>query len=136
MGTRNLFAWFLSRMDTPNECLDSSIFSPLLPRFSVLISLCSPMIMFSGLLIERSSVPVWLAWIEDVSVVNYAFDTLMAQQMHILPGNQGEVVQQFIQFNPRKMGWNVGMLWILTAAFQVLTYVNLRVRLRASRSVK
>lgn len=27
-----------------------------------------PMIMFSGLLYERSSVPAWLAWIEKVSV--------------------------------------------------------------------
>ena len=41
-----------------------------------------------GLLYERSSVPTWLQWIEDVSLVNYAFDALLTQQMDILPGQQ------------------------------------------------
>jgi hypothetical protein len=33
MGTRNLFAWFLFRMDTLNECLDSSVFHRFSPGF-------------------------------------------------------------------------------------------------------
>ena len=93
------------------------------------------MIMFSGLLIERSSVPVWLAWIEKISIVNYAFDTLMSQQMHILPLGQPEQVQAFIQFDPNQMGMNVVLLWVLTVVFQIFTYTNLVVRLRVSRSV-
>lgn len=32
--------------------------------------------------------PTWLQWIEDVSLVNYAFDALLTQQMDILPGQQ------------------------------------------------
>ena len=32
--------------------------------------------------------PKWLKWIEDVSLVNYAFDSLLTQQMDILPGQQ------------------------------------------------
>ena len=79
--------------------------------------------------------PVWLAWIEKISIVNYAFDTLMSQQMHILPNGQPEQVQKFIQFDPTQMGRNVGLLWVLTVVFQILTYVNLVVRLRASRAV-
>jgi len=93
------------------------------------------MIMFSGLLIERSSVPVWLAWIEKISIVNYAFDTLMSQQMHILPPGQPEQVQAFIQFDPNRMGMNVVLLWVLTVVFQIFTYANLVVRLRVSRAV-
>ena len=73
------------------------------------------MIMFSGLLIQRDSVPVWLAWIEKISIVKYAFDTLMSQQMHILPRGQAEQVQRFIQFDPTQMGRNVALLWVLTA---------------------
>ena len=96
---------------------------------------CSPMIMFSGLLIERSSVPVWLAWIEKISIVNYAFDTLMSQQMHILPVGQPEQVQKFIQFDPNQMGRNVMLLWVLTVVFQIFTYTNLVIRLRVSRAV-
>lgn len=93
------------------------------------------MIMFSGLLIERSSVPVWLAWIEKISIVNYAFDTLMSQQMHILPVGQPEQVQKFIQFDPNQMGRNVMLLWVLTVVFQIFTYTNLVIRLRVSRAV-
>jgi hypothetical protein len=108
-------------------------FTPYLP--TLLPSTHSPMIMFSGLLIERDSVPVWLAWIEKISIVNYAFDALMSQQMYILPKGQPEQVQKFIQFDPDQMGRNVGLLWVLTVVFQLLTYVNLAVRLRVSRAV-
>jgi hypothetical protein len=108
-------------------------FTPSLPTLRP--STHSPMIMFSGLLIERDSVPVWLAWIEKISVVNYAFDALMSQQMYILPEGQPEQVQKFIQFDPDQMGRNVGLLWVLTVVFQVFTYVNLAVRLRVSRAV-
>ena len=113
--------------------LTSFFFPPSLP--TLLPSILRPMIMFSGLLIQRDSVPVWLAWIEKISIVNYAFDTLMSQQMHILPRGQAEQVQRFIQFDPTQMGRNVALLWVLTAVFQVLTYVNLAVRLRVLRAV-
>ena len=93
------------------------------------------MIMFSGLLYERSSVPPWLGWIEKVSLVEYCFDSLLAQQMHILPDNQPEFLQRFIQFDPSKMGWNVLILWVMNACFQFLTYLNLSMRLRVSQSV-
>ena len=117
-----------------NAPFSSSFFSP--PSIPTLLpSTHSPMIMFSGLLIQRDSVPVYLAWMEKISIVNYAFDALMSQQMHILPRGQPEQVQKFIQFDPADIGKNVALLWMLTAVFQFLTYVNLAVRLRVSRAV-
>jgi hypothetical protein len=40
-----------------------------------------PMIMFSGLLYKRDSVPPYLAWLENVSIVNYSFSALLVQQV-------------------------------------------------------
>jgi hypothetical protein len=41
--------------------------------------LATPMIMFSGLLYQRNLMPVWLSWIEKVSIINYGFSALLLQ---------------------------------------------------------
>lgn len=41
----------------------------------------TPMILFSGLLYQRGTVPSWLAWIESVSIVNYGFSAMLIQQV-------------------------------------------------------
>ena len=92
----------------------------------------APMIMFSGILYERSSVPWWLGWIQSLSIVNYSFSALMIQQIHILPKPLGLLVMQFVQLNPNDMAWDIAMLWIMNFGFQVLTYINLTLRLRFS----
>ncbi len=48
---------------------------------------------------------------------------------------QPEVLQQFIQFDPRSMGKNIALLWALAAGLQLLTYVNVVLRLRATKVV-
>jgi hypothetical protein len=40
-----------------------------------------PMIMFSGLLYKRDSVPPYLSWLENVSIVNYSFSALLLEQV-------------------------------------------------------
>ena len=88
------------------------------------------MIMFSGILYERSSVPAWLGWLQTLSIVNYSFSALMIQQIHILPKPLALLVMQFVQLNPDDMAWDIGMLWIMNFGFQILTYINLSLRLR------
>lgn len=39
------------------------------------------MILFSGMLYERRSVPQSLHWIQEISVVNYAFGALVLNQI-------------------------------------------------------
>lgn len=51
------------------------------------------------------------------------------------PQPQPEFLQKFIQYDPRAMGRNIGMLWVLAAGLQLLTYVNVVVRLRATKVV-
>jgi hypothetical protein len=43
-----------------------------------------PMIMFSGLLYQRDSVPSYLAWLEKISIVNYTFSALLVEQVRLL----------------------------------------------------
>ena len=51
------------------------------------------------------------------------------------PAAQPEFLQKFIQFDPHAMARNIGMLWVLAAGLQFLTYVNVVVRLRATKVV-
>lgn len=39
------------------------------------------MILFSGLLYDRNLVPMWLRWLEKVSIVNYGFAALILNQV-------------------------------------------------------
>jgi ABC-type multidrug transport system permease subunit len=65
----------------------------------------APMIMFSGILYERQSVPVWLAWLERISLVNYAFGSLLAQQIHILPQSWAKYLLLFTQVRPHRLSF-------------------------------
>lgn len=38
------------------------------------------MILFSGMLYERHSVRPWLRWIQDLSLMNYSFATLVMNE--------------------------------------------------------
>lgn len=76
------------------------------------------------------TVPSWLGWLQTLSLVNYSFSALMIQQIHILPKPLAALVMQFVQLNPDDMKWNIAMLWIMNFGFQILTYINLSLRLR------
>jgi hypothetical protein len=44
----------------------------------------TPMIMFSGILYERGSLPMYLSWLENLSIVNYGFSALLSMQVRDL----------------------------------------------------
>lgn len=88
------------------------------------------MIMFSGVLYQKSTVPAWLSWIHHVSIVNYTFSAMMSEQMHILPPIQQKVLAEFIDLNDNSAGQNVAYLWCMTTALQFLTRCSLHLRLR------
>jgi ABC-type multidrug transport system permease subunit len=90
----------------------------------------APMIMFSGILYERNTVPVWLGWLQNLSLVNYSFSALMIQQIHILPASLAGLVLDFTQVNMDDLYWDIAMLWIMNFALQFGTWVNLTTRLR------
>jgi ATP-binding cassette, subfamily G (WHITE), eye pigment precursor transporter len=49
----------------------------------------TPMILFSGMLYERSRVPLFLQWMQYVSVVNYGFAALIINEVRSFPSARG-----------------------------------------------
>jgi ABC-type multidrug transport system permease subunit len=66
------------RRDTRNLSDDSGCVRVAVPMF------ITPMILFSGMLYERNSVPNGLAWLQDLSIVNYGFATLIITECRYL----------------------------------------------------
>lgn len=93
------------------------------------------MVMFCGILYERSSVPRWLGWIEKVSLVNYANNALLSQQLQILPKQQADALAGFIGLNKAAIWRDVGWLWVMNVALQLLTYASLSVRAGTAKAV-
>lgn len=45
----------------------------------------TPMVVFSGVLYQRSAVPSYLTWLHSLSITNYGFQALIGSQAHVLP---------------------------------------------------
>ena len=99
---------------------------------TILPAFVAPMIMFSGVLYQKSTVPAWLGWMHHVSLVNYSFSALMAEQIHILPNQQAKILAEFIDLNENSAGINVVYLWVMSGALLILTYFALSLRLRTA----
>jgi hypothetical protein len=93
------------------------------------------MIMFSGLLYDRAATPAWLAWIEKISLVNYANNALLSQQLQILPKPQADALAGFIGLDKAAIWRDVGILWVMNVALQILTYASLSVRAGTAKAV-
>lgn len=93
------------------------------------------MVMFSGLLYDRKAVPVWLAWIEKVSLVDYTNSALLGLQLSLLPKQQADALAGFMGLDRGGVWRDVGMLWVIAFALQCLTYVSLSVRAGATKAV-
>ena len=57
----------------------------------------TPMILFSGLLYERSSVPPGLEWIQDISVMNYGFALLVLNQVEHVNEETRDFLMNYLQ---------------------------------------
>jgi ABC-type multidrug transport system permease subunit len=101
---------------------------------TVLPAFAAPMIMFSGVLYEKSTAPAWLGWLHRVSLVNYAFSALVTEQIHTLPQAMAQILQDFVDLNRNGTGANVLYMGVLILALQGLTYLALSWRVRHSRS--
>lgn len=93
------------------------------------------MVMFSGLLYDRSATPSWLAWIEKISLVDYANNALLSQQLRILPKQQADALAGFIGLNEGAIWRNVAILWVMNVVLQGMTYVSLSMRAGTAKAV-
>ena len=67
--------------------------------------------------------------------VNYANNALLSQQLQILPKQQADALAGFIGLDRGAIWWDVGILWVMNVALQIMTYVSLSVRAGTSRAV-
>jgi len=90
------------------------------------------MILFSGLLYQRDSVPPYLSWIQYVSLVNYGFSALLGLQIKILPQASQDLIKKFVGVDSSNVSFDAIMLAVLSVVFYFLVYCNLKMRLRGS----
>lgn len=64
---------------------------------SILPLFITPMILFSGMLYERNSVPPSLRWIQDISVMNYSFALMVLNQVGHIDGPARSFLIDFLQ---------------------------------------
>lgn len=95
---------------------------------SVLILLMS--LLFSGLFINKETIPVGLLWIEKLSVFHYAYEALAVNEVNglILKEKKfglnievpGAVILSTFGFDVNAIGWDIGLLGILFGVFTIV----------------
>ncbi|KAL7750640.1 hypothetical protein RI367_003982 [Sorochytrium milnesiophthora] len=88
-----------------------------------------PMMMYGGLLVNNSSSPKWLSWMQWISPVQYSFTGMMRSHwhrtnLHTLSGEA--VLDRYGLQHKLSVGINIVFLLILYFAFTLLAYFGLR----------
>ena len=89
-----------------------------------------PVILFSGMLYERLSVPVGLRWIQDISVLNYSCILLILNQVKAVGGEVRTFLHQFLQLEAQDVPRFLVNLTVLALMYRVLAMCILMVRVR------
>jgi len=110
--------------------LASSFTSNPVVGLSILPLVITPMILFSGMLYERHSVPEGLRWIQDISVMNYSFALLVLTQVEAVGGGVRTFLHQFLQIEPQDFSMFLVNLTVLALAYRFLAMGILMVRVR------
>ncbi|GAB5037684.1 abc subfamily abcg [Nannochloropsis oceanica] len=106
--------------------LDPSIGLTLLPV------LTAPMVMFSGVLYERASVPSSLSWMSSISIINHGFALMLSLEAPALPPGEPAIALGFagIDDSPEALRSHFLALVLILAASYIITYLGLTVRAR------
>jgi ABC-type multidrug transport system permease subunit len=110
--------------------LASSFTSNPVVGLSILPLLITPMILFSGMLYERHSVPAGLRWIQDISVMNYSFALLVLNQVEAMRGGVRTFLHQFLQIEPQDFSMFLVNLTLLSLGYRFLAMCILMIRVR------
>ncbi|XP_065178253.1 protein white-like isoform X1 [Sycon ciliatum] len=102
--------------------------------------LLMPFLLFGGLFIKVSEIPVFLKWMTHISFINYAFEGLLINEWHNRsvgsdPGEQilyehGKQVIELYGFedNMSHAYWDIYKVIMWAAAVRILAYIMLEVR--------
>lgn len=134
---RYLFIFFLIINGSASTGYLASSFSPD-PVLGLAITpvLATPMILFSGMLYERASVPLFLQWIQHISVINYGFAALVINECNSIgDGPMRWLVLHFLQIDLDMYGQCILALLGLAFGYRFLSYLVLKVRMRYATSL-
>lgn len=110
--------------------LASSFSANPLVRLSILPLLTTPMILFSGMLYERNSVPHSLKWIQDLSIMKYGFVLLVIGQVkHVNPQTRN-FLPIFLQVKESDYSHFMVNLVVLSVSYRLAAMVVLCIRVK------
>ncbi len=134
---RYLFIFFLIINGSASTGYLASSFSPD-PVLGLAITpvLATPMILFSGMLYERASVPMFLQWIQHISVINYGFAALVINECNSIgDGPMRWLVLHFLQIDLDMYTQCILALLALAFGYRFMSYMVLKTRMRYATSL-
>lgn len=91
----------------------------------------TPMILFSGMLYERSKVPFYLSWMQYTSVINYSFGALTLNEcIHMGDTPMTWLILTFVELKPQQFSNYVLMLFLMIFGYRFLSFIVLRFRVK------
>jgi hypothetical protein len=97
---------------------------------SILPMFITPMILFSGMLYERHSVPPGLEWIQDISVMNYGFALLVLNEVEHVDEGRRDFLMNFLQVKQSDFSGFLIALVILSICYRSMAMGVLYVRVK------
>jgi ABC-type multidrug transport system permease subunit len=110
--------------------LASSFSANPLVGLSILPLLTTPMILFSGMLYERNSVPHSLKWIQDLSIVNYGFALLVINQVEHVNPQARNFLLNFLQVKESDYPHFMINLVVLSVCYRLAAMMILYMRVK------
>lgn len=97
---------------------------------SILPLIITPMILFSGMLYERHSVPPSLEWIQDISIMNYGFALLILNEVEHVSEGRRNFLMSFLQVKQSDFTGFMIALVALSICYRFMAMGVLYVRVR------
>ena len=96
------------------------------------------MALFAGLLLDLSNIPVWLRWLDVLSLIKYGYQVLMINQYYdttlscagslLCKWPTGDDVMEYVGTEPAQLGRNLGIIVVLLLAFRIIAYVLIYIK--------
>lgn len=110
--------------------LVSSFSANPLVGLSILALLTTPMILFSGMLYERNSVPHCLKWTQDLSIANYGFALLVINQVEYVNPQTRNFLLNFLQVKESDYSHFMINLVVLSVCYRLAAMMILYMRFK------
>lgn len=97
-----------------------------------------PMALFAGLLLDLSRIPVFLRWLDFLSIIKYGYQVLMINQYYGMDLScegilfcrwpTGDAVMDYVGTKPQELTRNMALIILLLIGFRVLAYAFLVIK--------